>query len=478
MALTEYDLPEFTDVQGTWKIRLYSATAGLTIPTENTILAIGERREKVEPIAGIAEMETLEIQLQDDFTVYTPEGFWFRVLQGETYIRFALNEGGTDKFFFFGQPLNQSQDWKEVSLGTPRIRICNLTLTTVAQKLFDTTVANWAQGILNNGVSSGYTNPTAIASGITLAGIFSSLLEASTLNATYDVTDTTLVFDASNPDFKYKIGATEYDISELFFATKYDNTGAPQTVEYYDNTSGQYLVNTFQTSRDLVKSLLTNFGLAMRLTYDLANSRHTIQLIQRTRAYSGTLSFDSTEEESDIRKSYDLQADAVRITRLRDTTKYAWVSKRFSGGVASVTTPQDLVDFALDVRIPFVIDAPVSPGLGYAIFAGAAITSAAEVDGIEYYDHSTDAYAAPGTPSMVEKAVALYFYARYVTSFANIERTYDGITADAGAGYTFTALSILRRTSINDGLNTKTYLAESVTLNPKDNVTKINWVEE
>lgn len=486
--MTAYDLPLIDSIVGEFNIRIYSSQAGLTDPVVDTVLEVGEKVEIADLSLGVASFSTMTLRVRDDYTTYT-EGFWYKILSsGTSYIRILLD----DEFYFVGRIQLTETKWNELSLyNAEYIRVCSLFFTDPMATIMETTTEDWITQILANEttVTAALSDGDAAAL-ISVKGMMSSLLVAAGLNASFAEADVSLVFDASNPDFVFKDGATEYDISDIQIRTKYyaDPPGSATLIGYYDPTfTAQYLPDYFEGVDALLPIFLRNFGLLFRYTYDSSTETSTdlgtskVELIQRGRAYSGTLDFSDREKQSQITFANEMLGDSIRVTRWNLDTNYVWRSYKFRRTTAIQTAPPDYVQpFNMDLLALWGVAIPGIPQDGFPLYVNPdSMIAPARINDLSFWDYTNGAYVNTSiSTKRMEEALTGYYFLRFITGFSKITRLYGHMTADAGSGETFTVLNIGRRTTINDGTGAAVFYANKVTLRPMTSEVEIEWFRE
>lgn len=477
VALANYPLPDITGTAvGTFKVRLTSSLVGLTTPTANTILELGEWEESADIKIGVSQIGTLRLRIRDDTSTYT-EGFWYKVFGSTSELRFYLTENGVDTFYFYGLPQEETVEWEEYFIGSTYVREVTLSLLSVAYTILDTTTATWMTHVVDNSVDTGAVLLNDPSWKISVKGLFSAMLSASGLNSTYSESDTTFVYNTV--DFRYTQGGNNYTLDDVWIAVKiFAGGGSHSATEYFLASSGNRLSAKFATLRDLLKHLLANFGVIMVMDYNTTTQRHLIKLVQRGRAYSTALTFGSREIKGNISKSYDLLGDATQATFILDSTSFVWFSKKYLDGKSTSTVP-NYVKFDIDYQTIFLLNVLVpQSGISHSrqlyLVSGSTWTI---ITGIDYFNYTTGLYVTAVSPHMQE-ATAGYVYYRFTNKFSLIRRTYGTFKGDDASTNSHTNLRILRRTSINDGTGAANYYANKVIKRPESNEVEIDWIKE
>jgi hypothetical protein len=497
MPLTQYTLPLISATAGVVTIDIFSSTAGLTVPTVDTILAVGPLTETMDSALGISEVANLSLTVRDDYSTHTA-GFWYNILNATTtYIRIYLAEGGSDTFYFYGTPQQDATRWTEASLfNSTYIRTADITLVSLLKVLMDTPTATWALALHANDTDSGERNINHAVSYISVLNAFDCMLSASGINASYASGDTTFVYGTQ--DIKFKYSGTDYRVDQLYFCTQY-LSGAPaiaNTVYFTVAGAGTALSERFATLKDLLANLLPNLGVGLRMNYDIAGGRHKIQLIQRARAKADAarLVFASKEIESTIGKSMELLGDSVRATSFisapwwgagYSTPINVFYSKKYYSGRGTDTEAPDYINFDFDLICIFrCADGDDSytygtdPGqhasrLFFALVGGQLEPIAT----ISYYNYLLDDYNTATDPQM-EDAMCGYVYYRFTSLFSTYTRRYGALAVSDGSTTSHQNVTIGARTEINDGVAAANYYANRITKDVMKIETEIEWFKE
>lgn len=474
---TTYSLASLVTVNGTFTFLLYSEFAALTKPTIQTIIEIGDTRESANIALGQTEIGNVRLKIRDDYTTYT-WGFWYKILSGEVWLKILLD--GAD--YFFGTVQADTVEWGEFYIsGTTRIRTCSFVLASMTQKLFDTPTATWLTHAYNNREATEYVASTPAFAVISLTGFFSALLSASGVNTAYAKADTGFIASTTVKDLEFLKGGSWYALNFVWLLVTYDSGAGETKVDYFDSGHANYLGTKYATAKELIAGIVKNFGIVFRAYYDPGADRHKIQILQG-RAYDNAdnLDFSSREKESVLSKSTDLLGDAVRCTSLYNGEEL-WFSRKYLGVNFSEMVPENYVSFDIDAYVPFLIDSAAPDTSGYPIYAGSVATSVGLATSVRYYRYDgVGIVTASATQHrlMLEAAAGIMF-SRFTTVNSCIRRIYARMSAKVGAGSeTHTALTVMRRTSINDGLGAVTFWANTVTKKPQSAEVEIQWLKE
>lgn len=474
---TTYSLPSIVTVNGTFSMVLYSEFAGLTPPTIQTISEIGDTTESANIAIGQTEIGNVKISIRDDTSTYT-WGFWYKIFSGEAWLKILLDD--TD--YFFGTVQADTVMWGEAYFsGTTKIRTCNFVLASMTQKLFDTPTADWLTAAYGNRELTGYVASTPAYSVISLTGFFSALLSASGVNATYDKADTGFLASTTVKDLEFLYSGSWYALNFVWLLVTYDSGAGEAKVNYFDSTSPLFLGTKYATARELIAAMVKNFGVVFRAYYDPVADRHKIYIMQG-RAYddADNLDFSSREKESVLSKSTDLLGDAVRCTSIYNDEEL-WFSRKYLGADFSEAAPENYVEFDIDTYLPFLVYSAAPDVSGYPIYIGSVATSVGIAEEVRYFRYDgvgVVTASATATRKMLEAAGGILF-SRFTQVNSRIVRTYGKMLAKVGAGSdTHTSLTVMRRTSINDGLGAVTYWANTVTKKPQNAEVEIQWLKE
>jgi hypothetical protein len=505
-----YSLPSVVTVNGTFAVTVYSeydfAVDGVVAPTIQTILEIGDLKENANVTVGVSEIENLTLSVRDDHSAAgTPEGFWFKVLQGECWVKLYLD--GT--YFFFGTVDKPTVAWEEHAIvSSTRIRTASFSLITMSKKLFETSIDDFVTEVVAKCYDLELAAPTIDVAThvIKVTELFACILKASGLNADYG----TLVppWDANvellygtQPEMNYTVVDDHYNVDDIYVPVKYCVSTGPTVIglcQYFDPATDNCLAQQadgtgyYGSMQAFLSDLLTNFGLIMRMEYDAVTTWHKIKLMYRHDVYTGELTFASREKTSEISFSQQVIGDAAKATDLADGSKYAWVSKKYR---PVLTTYDPLVPTSeADARVNFDLDAKcifiANPGVvaapngaanrSIAAWSGVAGEDVEYVDGVEYYSTAIAdmaGYAVADDLNM-QRAACSYQYERFIRYFTTIMRTYGRMEASDGATTSFAHLTIMKRTKINTLGSDVYYFANSVTKKAMSAEVTIEWQQE
>ena len=491
MAYTAYTLPSLETVDGTFAFTLYSGIAGLTQPTTQTIVEVGENDEMVDVAPSVSELATLRLTLRDDYSTYTAEGFWRKVLADTTeepQIKITLTESGTATYFFYGQVQRSETQMKEhyVDSATPVfIRTFEITLASLAFKMREVLISD----VLSEIVGGAY----LVATGLTSVGeptkvcrvidVFNAFIKVA-FGQTFDATAAEWVYDGTNEDFLYYNGTSWLSFDDLYIAVYEDDGGVgEQLVSYFASANAEYIPTLYTETADEPKGFeffvdcIRNFGFALRHLYGDsdgtigATPKHRLHLLQRGRTYSGVVTFGSPERlvSSSVRLSRDLIGKGVRALTKSAPANFAWRSKLFT--TISFAEPPSNVSFDVDLAGIWFVDT-ISVAASLYDVAGTPLTS------IKYFDYYNSLLVeATGTFRHLQ-ALCQYYFMRYLTEKQVYERSYGKLVATSGASTSHRFITPLRRNAIEGGAGTSNFYANKVTKNPGTSVVNVQWIQE
>lgn len=502
----QYDLPDAITPAGTFHVRLWSTLSGLTIPTKNLFLSIGDAVEVDDESAGVQSIQSLRVVLGDDYSTYA-EGFWHKVLAvtQTVKIRFFLVENGADTFYFYGTKQTGKVNWNDHAINEPTYRrAASVDLISAAAILFNPdilTVAALTTEWWDYRTLTGNAQPTDYYSGLALKDIFACMLSASGLNATFASSDAVFIWDGTNADFQFLQGGIWYRFDQLYIPIEKYDTGDPSPQKTYYISQGArvgspyYLANIYSDCKSLVADILRNFGLTMQMSYSIdagqpEGGRHIIELRQRKRAYATGIVWSAVTPPNRIKQASEADAsnfliDAVRASFLNDNTQFVWASKRYLGDGTvwnSVASPFANVNFDIDYKCPFAVRAQVTKLDTWVLRAGATLGGAGIVTGVKYYNYYSNAYEtmAPSFTNLgLEEAGAKYLYYLFTRPRKAVNREYGVMapTLSDGSQTSHTILNAGRQMTIDDGSGAATYYANKITKRTMQAGASVEWIQ-
>ncbi len=456
----------------------------LTVPTKNTFLDITSITETGQEQLSQASAGTAKITVVDDYTTHT-EGFWWKASQYALSLRFYLVEGGADTFLFYGSIQPQQTTWTEHYVGTlGYVREGEFILLSAEGVLFSTATSAWVTEALARSTILSWPSAPGNRGVIALIDLFECMLTTAALNVwvTTGGYDIDVILDTSTPDLVYYNTGTAYDFSSIHIGTSSYNSSGSSTYyinDYWDNanTHGHALAIKHATLQDAISSILFNFGLTMRMSYDVATERHKIQLIQLGRAHATLTTQDNNPIDSSIVFSTNLIGDAVRVQQ-EDAAAYAWVSKKYnSAGLSDANPPPGYISFDIDKPILFNLVVPDYTSeytSSRSLFLNATPIA---IDDIKVWRYDTGAYYDRGALdaySMLDAMAKYYYYRLPQVNKLQVNRTYPTLTL----GGSHLNSVVMQRIAIDLGSGSSNYYANKITKNVLTNNLLVEWIQE
>ncbi len=453
--MTKYSLPISVSPSGTVHPYLYSPEAGLTIPTGQTLFYGNDFTELIDALAGVQEVEQVDTEFIEDYTVYA-EGFWLHVLANATTdIQLTLDEGSGEEHLFYGRVQPGATPLTEHYLGATPLRSGTMHLLSFLTAIQAVSSVNVNTALLatsppsfvplNGGGDVYFMLPSIIAQTLSTA-----------LGQTYDLSDVVVVGN----DFMMTDGINGYAGFELMCTTT-----------LYPHITGRYPLIW-----DFINSMCMSFGLVPHYWYDVASGRHKIDLLSRGRSYS-----------SNITMPVPTQSDL--LTGTPQLIQYIEVISGLSGGVLYFSHEWDEVNqvwlsnwtntepngWKSDLTITMDMGVQGTPPhdteptyLRVGDYAYLTV-------GVEWWDYVLADWAVPVV--QMDLAIASY-YATRLGQFKRVyERTYPNLKANDGSTNSQANVSLLRNTVINDGVSDRNFYATEVHKNIQTGDLFIRWQE-
>lgn len=530
---TEYELADIANnPAGTMSVSLFLETdfTAPTVPTANTIVSMGPLTERVDFTPGVVDIESMEIEIVDDYSTYTTEGFWYHVLQSEpereVSLRFILNENGTDTFYFWGKVYRQETEWSEKYVANDdsrRIRTVKLTLVSMIHVLTELPVSS--------AISVIEANESAIADSWTIESILTSILAAGLYQA-YDTAD--IVIRNSDIRFLKTDGSTEVAPEDCYVSFPV-STPDEANRGYFSIPEGEtnpYHWNTrYESTLDLLKAICLNFGWVCRYYFGQvdgsyagdATDKHHLEFVTRGNSYAGDITPDSGVIESTLTSGNSNQTANVKVSDLimegqvlaqvdvlTDTyilidasTGLAWYANgkeytirynfadiwsKYNKPYSYFVEPPDQAKFDLEFTLEFVtenFEDHTETVLGNDIFylfshwrtlhynnSGTLV----RVAYVKYYDYEAGAWVDSETH--LQNALVKYYRRRFSSGKKQVRRKYNSLKFDDGTTVSHLNMKPMVRISINDGENDIYYYASEVIKDFQNYTTEVLWVQE
>ena len=492
-----YPLPTISTVSGDVNIVITSLTEGLTVPTAQTVKSLGKVIEAASINPEQQEIPRMTIKVMLDDT-----GFWIGVLYVGSTFMVTLTEGVTERYLFSGKLEPQTVDWTSTSnISGTRYGEVTFTLLSSIQIPMDMPTLTWIDEVLKNDITLAIPTSGLVYSVMSVRGLFAAMLSSVNpvsgdfLNSTYSLDDVTFVRD--DQDLTFKTASADRDVSQLYVPTQWNDGGSAVNTVYFKTGDAENLAVTYATLKDLIGVMARNFGVRIRLYYDMDDSRYKIYLLQCYRAYSGTLDFSTRLKSETQSVSTDLQGDAAIVRYQRDATKMVWLSKIYSNMAFYVTDPSALpatkdVRFDFETTLVWHIMAAAEDGSPQRILSAASeLTTGAshalleliiDVTWHNYTAGTDDVATDPALADLkLEQAIAGYNGFRFIGTnwFKNTSR-YSHITASDGATESFSHVTILKRQeiSLGYGAGNKNYFANKTIIDIDNSEVEVEWIQE
>lgn len=452
---------------GTLEVTAYSPVAGLTVPSFASLKFGSGLAEKVDPVAGVIEVEHWDFQYTEDYSVHA-NGFWYTLLNGATLdiqVTLAYPTGG-DLHFFYGRAEKSAIVLEEKSLisgSVIRTGVigCNSFLTALKavtlQQVYDDIetnvryrVPNTINGSAPGGTGAGYefvTIPTIINSALALA-------------TGQGFSGDTNVLGSDDIEFSVD-DATYYGIFDDLYVVR-------------ENLGSAVWQTQYGLAWDLVNALCRNVGFIPRLVYDVSAGRFFVRLLTRGRSYAANITLGVPETSIYYA---DTPALVSFIEADNDLTgKYYYVVDSDSGGVNE--PPAWDPDMILKINVgSYQVALPNNNGR--SIYHSTGSEAGADLDmSYTLYTRWWNYEAAEwGTSGRTDIALSKYYGHRLGGGKRVYERTYRSIKGNDGSTESFEHVTLCRQTAIDDGVSSRNFYATEVEKNPRDNTLKVRWQE-
>jgi hypothetical protein len=500
---------------GTMKVTLFleSDVAAPTIPSGVQVTHIGPLTELIDVEPGIVDVQSMEIELTEDYTTYD-EGFWYHVIQSDTSrevsLRFVLSEDGTDTFYFWGKVYRQEIEWPEHYLNTVETtveRTVKLRLVSLIGALKDVTADTVISELL--------THENAIADTWTIESILGSIV-ASGFSQAYATTNV-LIRGTDIRLFKADVSTVVAVEDALVYGNSDPDTDIPRG--YFNtpatNDNPHHWASRYGSAYDLLMSLCLNFGWVARYFYGQADGtyagdatdQHRIEFITRGNSYAGLVTpeggvvksmliSDTPSKIANVKVS-DLQTTMEQVTTgVYDRPTYfswaangresaqtlgpRWVSNPVAG--LSMTEPGKFIEFDMDFSPEFILDPFNTTGflfyryrsLHYDNGAGGTLP----IQLVGFYDYQADAWR--DLYDHIQTALVLYYSRRFTEGRKMYERTYSGLKFTESGVASHLNIKPMKRIEINDLISTDpdTYYATEIRKDFENDEVTVLWIQE
>jgi len=478
---------KLTDMEtdsGTLKSYLYldSRYPTLVVPTDCVFANIGEFIEKVDTDAGVTDVENVQLQIVEDYSVYT-EGFWNRLLNAypdyDVQIMFTLVEEGIETFLFRGSVYRNNLNFDDMYVNDyDKVHGCTIQLVSLigAIDLVSTTslVAECIDKstYVEDGADDRYF--------VQIQSVFACILKLA-FNQTYDID---LVVNY-NEDI---VGSWDYshyfNWIKLWILGKFSSSEA---VGYLSNDDPIAWVKRFGTAKSVLRHLCLLFGCVPAYKYgttagvidtDPSNNKH--RLILRSRGSGGNFSSPTPVNmigdiiKSDFVSATPLKTDNIRFYNIKDAGRSDWY---FNGTYHYGTNYPSDVSFDIDVEVDFEYDITTSE-MYHLHESPQTFMNQRPIEVFEIYDYQNVAWRSDIVN--LRFAMAQYYHYRLAPSRFQYTRIYNDVKAADGIIVSHRAIRTLTNHNIrfllNDSVITHLFYASEVRKNVIENKVTVVWV--
>jgi hypothetical protein len=434
MADTTYTLPDVIIKGETYTIELISAIPDLTVPTQNLLISMGDRKEDMEtdiPEFGSIVPEQIDLEFKDK------DGFFAALLAEDFDVRIIRSP---DIKEFYGHILTDEPIEQEETFVSSTTARTNVTLQCISfiDKLKSYTIEDVLTQIATHYV--GYYDEHGVHNDQVLVNdLFASFLEVA-----FGTSNALAIPQIPNNDFKYWNETNGTLVA-------WDDLGiCPNKTVLFNPAAENYAGKFYDNALDFLAACAASFGFIPRIYYDWPNDCTRMQLItKRRQVYTAVAAPTRFVPGKKYTKAYGVKSYKFFEKAFDSPDTYlheAWTrpGETEYEGVA----PTDY-NFDTEMRILF------NAGIDLTDLSGATSDT---VDKIGYYDYHTLAWVAtsliPGHTSMVSLEAHLRYYKAqrdYKKEF--FERTFKGFTEN----YISTVLVM------HNGVENKNYYINSFT---------------
>jgi hypothetical protein len=406
---TVYTLPTVTTKLGTFTVSVTSTVDGLTTPAQNTIVSLPKHHERLDLIPGTFDIPTATLSFVDDYTVHA-DGFWALVLAGDTDIQVLLDEGSGNTFAFRGIVISGENVFEEKYVGAVKRRVGTVTLKSYLTKLQDITVAQVLYELISICVPD---DP--------VTGFFNNIIDifnvaiALAYSQAYAVDDAYVQYGTTRDLIFFYGGTGAGGADELSFQIK----DGSLVFGYSDPADVAYWGTAFPSAWDLIKAVCVTFGWIPRYEYDLATSRHKIQLLQRGR--SGISAFDPGAGVTSTYRPSALVSLKKCACSIRGDGSKGWY---FNDGIRNSGSLPEWFNADLSVPMLWAFAASVSTLFERLVFMDPS-SVIHEIDNVTIwrYDLNTTQNYSTGV-HISQKALMDYYVGRY---YGTGQKTYTRV---------------------------------------------------
>ncbi len=464
--MATYVLPTVITRSGTLKVTIDCSTAGLTVPTRNTIKSITKFPASLTDRGTSFRISSVDMELMDDYTNY-PEGFWYKLLRaGDVDFKFELDEGAGYTYLWEGRAGKDSH-LSEILLadtnadGVPeRIqRYPKITIYSALDRLRTVSIDAVTSRIDTVYEFSGSQyDPTQPDSWVKLKDIIIAAMDLA-YGGTNDVH-----FLPSNRDFYFSTNYTDwYGWDSLITLFK---GGGITLAGQWNPATDRYYGKRYSNALEMVGNLARNFG------FSLNYHDHVMDLLSRRRGDTlVTLSAPRNPASLDFRS--DIAVRTVRIVSgWSSSEEYLVGAPGEEGFDLDVTTDYSCSDSDADydyqsmLAVIYDEQSQLDGNIGRVRYA-------------KYYDHQQGVYVANyGLGRLnLHSAVANYYIHRFPPGLISYPRSYRGIKATTGGTTTHSNMSLFAGTQMHDGQAQRYYFAADIGKDVFNDLLNVEWWE-
>jgi len=272
-------------------------------------------------------------------------------------------------------------------------------------------------------------------------------------------------------DVRPMYDSTSYDVESIYILIKdnYGTASGPDWVytPYWDTADGECLLTRFGSILSLLGHICNHFAYYPRYYYDIATSRHKIELLTRGRAGS-TITLDGGLASSLQSVAAYMLPRSIGISRARQDKdipqEYAYegINEEFD------------LQFALSFVCYHADSTADDYEYLYYLDDAAGIITGLPMNGAYFYNYATPDYESVTTGHILQRALGLYWYNLTYRKRRMYERDYFSIKSSGSHA----GVKVLARTQITDGVDTMTFYANEVRKDITTNTLHIQWFEQ
>jgi hypothetical protein len=478
--MTSYSLQQSLLDGGVFEFILYSEFTDLVIPTFASLAMPEGTKERADTLPLTYELEQLKLEYTEDYSYYTQEGFWFKVLAGECEIQITCD----GEHFFWGMIDTPISDIGEMSLVTnfPE-RHGSFLLTSVLAKTKKTLTTYVLVDLAPDGgrtIEYDTTNPgnpggtNALA--CSMKAILASIISR-TFSQDYDIDDV-LTGGNIETDFKTIISGNDYYMTDLWVYGGYRYPASTYVRQgYLLQSNNEYSLDyMYYYAYDLMWALCKCMGVFPLHYYDTTTQHHQIRLVSRSTYYgqANTYIVPASPDGSTLMLTAYPPIHIVAGARISSSNRYdeRWV--RDGAAYSGTVTPAELqTDVSVDHLFVYNdAEETFDSSKGWLWLYRANGTSLDRVTSMYFYKYDGTGWSSD-TP-----ASQLYWFYRYGVNKRGYSRLYPTLkTTDSNGITSQKANRILVTTPINDGVAARTFFAAEMFKNPTTNETQVTWIE-